>query len=103
MPFTWRINIKKNPNPTGPAVFSFEETPQVQVGDQVFWSNDDSEPHWPAVTGNPTFFMDFQIAPASASSSFAPSTVGAIQYFCSLHPDETGTIDVLPTPAPVTS
>jgi plastocyanin len=97
---TWRINIKKNPTQPPPAVFSFDEPPQIQVGDQVFWSNDDTVAHWPAVTGNPTFFMDFQIAPKSTSPAFAPGNVGPISYFCSLHPTETGTIDVQATPAP---
>jgi plastocyanin len=126
MGFTWRINIKKNPHPPGPAVFAFEETPQVQVGDQVFWSNGDTEPHWPAsivtvkdangVTfkdknGNDeidkdktaTFFMDFKIAPNSTSSSFSPSQVGTITYFCQLHQGESGTIDVRVTPPPAGS
>ena len=94
MPFTWRINIRKNPAPPPRVVFAFEETPQVQVGDLVLWSNDDTEAHWPAVTGNPTYFMDFQIAPKATSSSFAPAAAGTIAYVCSLHPDETGTIVV---------
>ena len=95
MPFTWRIDIVKNPSPPPPrVVFEFAEPPQVQVGDLVLWSNQDTEAHWPAVTGNPTFFMDFQIAPQATSSSFAPAAAGTIAYFCSLHPDETGTIVV---------
>jgi plastocyanin len=97
MPFTWRINIKPGPAP-GQASFEFEELPQVQVGDQIFWSNDDTAPHWPALDGNPTFFMSNQIAGTSTSSSFTPSREETITYICSLHPGETGTIEVGPPP-----
>ena len=103
MPFTWRINITKNPTPGGPAIFKFDQPPQIEVGDQVFWSNDDAVPHWPALADDPTFFMDFQMAPKSTSPSFAPSQVGKIRYICSLHPGESGTIEVLTTPPPTVS
>ena len=99
MPFTWRINIKKHPTPAGPAIFEFEETPQqIYVGDLIFWSNDDTVPHWPCEVDKPTGFMDNQIAPKSTSPSFAPAQARTITYICSLHQGETGTIDVLPPP-----
>jgi plastocyanin len=100
MPFTWRINIRKNPQRGGPAIFEFEETPQVNVGDLIFWSNDDTVPHWPCEVGNQSAFMTNQIAAKSTSPSFAPGQEGTITYICSLHPGETGVIDVLAPKAP---
>ena len=47
MPFTWRINITPNPQPPGPAIFKFDQPPQIQVGDQIIWSNDDTVAHFP--------------------------------------------------------
>jgi plastocyanin len=67
--------------------------------DQIFWvNNDDSEPHWPGLvksdgTINPTFFMANQIAPGGDSSPiFSPSTAATLDYACSLHQGETGSI-----------
>jgi plastocyanin len=95
MPFTWRINIKKNPKPPGPAVFEFDQAPQIEVGDQIFWSNQDSVAHFPTPL-DPTFvFMPNQIAANSTSPAFAPGQTGKIDYICSLHKDEKGTIDVV--------
>ena len=98
MPFTWRINITKNPTPGGPAVFEFAQPPQIYLGDQIFWSNDDTVPHLPCTAGNPTIFMANQIAAKSTSPGFAPGTPGTVTYICSLHPGETGTFEVLATP-----
>ena len=95
MPFNWRINITKNPKSGGPAIFTFEQIPpQVQVGDQVFWSNQDTVPHWPATADNPTEFMSNQIAATSTSPGFSPNAAGTISYICSLHKGESGTIQV---------
>jgi membrane-associated protease RseP (regulator of RpoE activity) len=95
MPFQWLINI--NPNVTKPpnANFSPNPLPKVQPGDNIVWANNDSVPHWPGVTGNPAFFMPNQIAPNSTSSAFSPTAAGNIDYFCSLHPDVKGTIQVI--------
>jgi len=105
MPFTWRINITKNPVPSKPAIFTFDQPPQVEVGDQVFWANEDTVAHWPALSpptgANVTHFMAFQIAPRSTSPAFAPAAVGTITYVCSLHPGESGTINVVSPPAPI--
>jgi plastocyanin len=100
MPFAWRINIKKNPKKGGPAIFEFEETPQVNVGDLIFWSNTDTVPHFPCLVGSQTAFMANQIAAKSSSPNFAPANVGTINYICSLHEGETGVIEVVkPTTA----
>ena len=100
MPFAWKINIEKNPKKGGPAVFEFEETPQVNVGDLVFWSNNDTVAHFPCEVGNPTIFMANQIAAKSSSPNFAPSKAGTINYICSLHKGETGVIEVVAPTAP---
>ena len=92
MAFVWRINI--NPKPDGTAAFVFDEQPpDVRVGDQIFWSNEDVQPHFvpPDAVGT---FMPNQIAAHSTSPAFALSTPGTIKYHCCLHPHETGTIEV---------
>jgi plastocyanin len=94
MPFTWRINITPNPQPDGPAIFQFDQPPQIQVGDQIIWSNNDSAPHFPTPDDSSYTFMPNQIAPHSTSPAFAPGKTGPIPYHCSLHPQETGTIKV---------
>lgn len=73
----------------------------ANVADQVFWTNNDTQPHWPGlVVGsdiNKTFFMPNQIAPnGNTSSVFSPGQPGPLTYKCSLegHQDETGTIVV---------
>jgi len=45
MPFQWLINI--NPNATKPprAKFNPNPLPQVQLGDNIVWANNDSVPH----------------------------------------------------------
>lgn len=50
----------------------------VEVGDEVFWRNNDSKPHWPGVVNYPTYFMPNQIAPGSSSSAWVPDagTIG---------------------------
>jgi len=87
---------------------SFDPSPlDVKVGDQIFWTNNDSEPHWPGLQRqdgsiDETFFMPNQIAEASdmgpsSSSTFAPGE-GTFVYVCSIHRDppcsEPGTIEV---------
>jgi plastocyanin len=100
MPFTWTINIKPNPygGPTKPAIFEFDQPPQIQLGDQVVWSNNDGQDHFPAPDDpDPNGikeFMPTQIAPNSTSPGFAFSKTGTIKYHCSLHPEEIGTIEV---------
>jgi plastocyanin len=108
MPLNWPININKNkkkppritfdPNPLGPP------DQQVAPGDEIFWANNDSKPHWPArcdQNGNITnqaFFMPNQIAAHSTSSTFIPTAPETMYYVCSLHPDEklvVGKIDIV--------
>ncbi|HWZ46072.1 MAG TPA: hypothetical protein VNW97_21545 [Candidatus Saccharimonadales bacterium] len=94
MPFQWPITISSGT----PAKFS-PDPQSMDVGDEVFWTNNDSQPHWPGLvnpdgTINTTFFMPNQIAPKSTSTTFIPNASGALPYKCSLHPNESGTIQV---------
>jgi plastocyanin len=63
-------------DPSPPKV-SFEPSPlDVEVGDQIFWTNNDSQPHWPGLKKEDgsidnTFFMPNQIA---AASDMGPSS-----------------------------
>ena len=75
--------------PSPPKV-SFEPSPlDVEVGDQIFWTNNDSQSHWPGLLKDgsidETFFMLNQIAGASSSPIFSPGVAGTLQYVCSLH------------------
>jgi len=94
MPFTWRINITRSPKRRGPAIFEFEQEPDIRIGDQIIWSNDDTVPHFPTPVDQPFVFMANQIAAKSTSSAFAPNAAGTIKYVCSLHNGESGTIEV---------
>src|SRR5215471_1597440 len=100
MPFNWRINITRNPKKGKPAIFTFEETPQVEVGDSIFWSNQDKVAHWPALAGQDDAFMPNQIASRSSSPAFAPGQPGTITYICALHKGEGGVINVAAGPPP---
>lgn len=98
MPFTWTISINKGHANQG-AVFSPNPLPNVAPGDQVIWANNDAIPHWPGLvnedgTIDQTFFMPNQIAKDSTSTTFSPGVNATLNYACSLHPGETGSIQV---------
>ncbi len=89
----WRINI--TPQRGKPAKFEFaQRDPDVRVGDQVFWRNDDKKEHFPVPDGEKYALVSNQIAPKSSSSAFAPSRAGTINYHCKLHDGEKGSIKV---------
>lgn len=81
-----RVNV----DPSPPKV-SFDPSPlNVVVGDQIFWTNNDSQPHWPGLENedgsiDTTFFMPYQIAGGDTSPTFSPGVAGALKYVCSLH------------------
>jgi len=100
MAFQWKITIKPNVPPS-PQKFTPNPLPNVVVADEIFWSNDDTQAHWPGLkkddgTIDTKFFMPNQIAPNSTSNGFRPSAAGNLNYVCSLpgHEKETGTIQV---------
>ena len=84
---------------------TFDPNPlAAQAMDQIFWTNNDSQPHWPGRLNsdgsiNKTFFMPNQIAPngdvSSVFSTVVPTTSSdPLNYACSLHPGETGSITI---------
>lgn len=83
---------------------TFDPSPlAVNVGDQIFWTNNDSQPHWPGLKNEDgsvdnTFFMPYQIAGDHTSPTFSPGVAGRLEYVCSIHRDppcsEPGTIEV---------
>jgi hypothetical protein len=74
--FTWQINIKKQAG----GGYAFDPVklgdPRsgnvVKVGDQIFWTNDDSVPHQPGPPGYATAFVPGPIAPGMTSPAFVP-------------------------------
>jgi plastocyanin len=65
----------------------------VQVGDRIHWNNETNEDHWlETTTGG---FITDNIPPGSVSN---PGFIAAadISYRCRLHPQEQGTIEIVP-------
>jgi plastocyanin len=63
----------------------------VQVGDTVTWTNNDDAPHT-ATADNGAF--DSDTLATGGTYSFTFTAAGEFGYFCSIHPDMTGTITV---------
>ena len=100
MPAQKRIEITRSSEGSSSRA-KFDPDPlQAKVFDQIFWTNNDREAHWPALLKkngdlNKTFFMSNQIAPnGDTSSVFAPNAKASYTYVCSFHPEERGTIEV---------
>lgn len=95
------INIDPNPGPPPRVKFNPDPCP-ANPRDQIFWTNNDSQAHWPGRLNsdgsiNKTFFMPNQIAPnGDVSQNFAAIKAETFNYACSLHPDEKGKIEVKP-------
>ncbi|MGC2108887.1 MAG: hypothetical protein WA655_05175 [Candidatus Korobacteraceae bacterium] len=75
---------------------------QVQPADQIMWANNDQQlAHWPGLCDengnilNEYYFMRYQIAPNSPSTTFTPGENITLHYVCSLHPDEKGTVGTI--------
>lgn len=96
MAFTWQISIYES---GGAYIYDPPTLTNVQVGDQIIWSNKDDKAHWPGLKTNgsvdQTYFMPNQIAAHSPSSTFVPGVAGNVTYVDSLDPSgPTGTIEV---------
>ena len=65
----WEIKIKSIP---GGFTYDPLNLDGVEVGDEVFWRNDDNQAHWPGVVNYPYYFMPNQIAPGSTSNAWVP-------------------------------
>ena len=90
-------------DPSPPEVSFDPSSLPVEPGDQIFWTNNDSQPHWPGLKRedgsiDETFFMEYQIAGDDSSATFSPGVAGTLQYVCSIHRDppcsEAGAIEV---------
>jgi plastocyanin len=83
-----QININKGVN--SPTVTFNPTLLEVKAGDQIFWTNNDSQPHWPGLKKqdgsiDKEFFMPNQIAADSSSDTFSPGAAEMLIYVCSLH------------------
>lgn len=104
-----QININKTKQVTSTDKTTVGTSPRVTfspdplaagVRDQIFWTNNDSDAHWPGRLNSDgtidiTFFMPNQIAgDGDSSAPFSSSAPDTFNYACSIHPDEKGTITV---------
>lgn len=110
MAFQWTITINRVPGRKPPVTFTPNPLPTPVVdgvkqtvlpGDEIIWSNNDNQAHWPGLqksdgTIDQKFFMPNQIAPHSTSDTYRPAQAGLLIYVCTLpgHQDETGNIVV---------
>jgi plastocyanin len=65
---------------------------EVEVGDEISWTNDDAAPHTVTATAGADF--DSGSLAQGASFSFEAKKAGTIDYFCAIHPSMKGTITV---------
>lgn len=95
-----RILITTAPPGSSPRI-AFSPNPlNARTADQIFWTNNDIQPHWPGRrnadgTINKTFFMANQIAPGGDTSAvFSTIVTGTLNYVCTIegHVNETGSI-----------
>ncbi|MBV8929923.1 MAG: hypothetical protein JO152_12440 [Mycobacteriaceae bacterium] len=85
---------------SGASHATFHPSPlNINVGDDVFWTNNDTERHNLAPAGQPAdTWLDFPIPGKqhgqnpSSSSAVTFGTAGTYQYVCTLHANETGEI-----------
>jgi plastocyanin len=100
------VNVSIVPGSSSKTTDAFEPNPvQVDVGETVVWSNDDSTPH--TVTSGTGATPDGQF---DSSPNFNPlmatgqtfshtfEAAGEFPYFCSLHPNMVGTVVVGDSP-----
>lgn len=64
----------------------------ASVGDTITWTNNDSAPHTATVKSDPTCTTETLANGASGGIVF--NTAGSYEFFCKIHPNMTGTIEV---------
>ena len=96
-----QISIKAAPPSASPRITFDPSALQANQADQIFWTNNDTLPHWPGLQKtdgvDKTFFMSYQIAPNGGTSTvFSSTVVGTLNYVCTLagHQNETGSIQI---------
>jgi plastocyanin len=81
--------------PVAASISSFAFAPQaieVEVGQEITWTNEDSAPHTVTATSGAEF--DSGTMEQGASYTWKATKPGTVEYFCAIHPDMTGTITV---------
>ncbi len=79
-------DIKYNPQNIG-----------VSKGDTITWTNSDQVPHTVTKDGGPGPNFDSGDIAAGKTYEQTFDTVGKIDYHCTIHPQQTGTIEVIDT------
>jgi plastocyanin len=75
------------------ANFAFSPaTITAKVGDVITWTNNDSAPHTATVKSDATCTTENLASGASGSITF--TTAGSYDYFCKIHPNMTGKVEV---------
>ena len=67
-------------------------TIQAKVSDVIAWTNADAVPHTATLTDDPTYSTETLSAGATGALTF--SAAGTYAFFCKIHSDMTGTIEV---------
>jgi glucose/arabinose dehydrogenase/plastocyanin len=69
---------------------------QISVGDTVTWTNDDSQPHTVTSSEDATPHGRFDSSTMASDATFSHTFMeaGEYQYFCTLHPNMVGTVNV---------
>lgn len=100
------ITITTAPAGSSPRITFTPNPLQANQADQIFWTNNDTQAHWPGLqkTGSvdQEFFMSYQIAPGGGTSTvFSTTVVGTLTYVCTIagHEHETGRIEITKPPA----
>jgi plastocyanin len=81
--------------PVKASISNFAFAPQaieVEVGQEITWTNEDSAPHTVTATSGAEF--DSGTMAQGATYSWKATKVGTIEYFCAIHPSMVGTITV---------
>jgi amicyanin len=71
----------------------------VRVGDAVTWTNGDTAPHDVKTTSGPVAIHSPMLNKGQ-SWTYTFTTAGSYGYYCTVHPDMTARITVLPEPTP---
>jgi len=97
---SWSIQIiQGTPCTFVPDVFVPPGSPKptvltAETNDSISWDNQTNLEHQ-ICTGNGTQLTN-RIPKYGSSSAFSPQNAGTINYYCCIHKDETGTIEVKP-------
>jgi len=98
---SWSITIVEGEPWFEPDVYCPPGSPKptvltAQAFDQISWNNQTEEPHeiWSG-QGDEKTQLTGRIEGYGSSDAYSPQAPGTIEYYCSLHVGEIGTIEVL--------